>query len=233
VPRVRAWERLNIDSMKMVTFSTTLSIGSGALVYSITERMMASDSVVLGAIVAIMVFYLSCSLSKRIEASASLSQAKEAPALAVLGSATLEATRSRAKAVLLLKSDEDSIASALESVSRKVLLGCPPGVAVRELESLSSGSALEVLQSLASPESSLAPQEGEEVAAIENSSRLSEETRSPLFMAAAFFTPLMLLLYVVMAHVGGAAELAELVVLQIVLLDIAFYFSTSDPGRTA
>jgi hypothetical protein len=41
----------------------------------------------------------------------------------------------------------------------------------------------------------------------------------------------MLLLYAVMAHVADGLELAELIVLQVVILDIAFYFSTADPRR--
>jgi hypothetical protein len=43
----------------------------------------------------------------------------------------------------------------------------------------------------------------------------------------------MLLLYAVMSHIADPLELAELVVLQVVLLDIAFYFSTADPRRGA
>ena len=193
---------------------------------------MAADALVLSALVGAMVFYLGCSLPKRFEASASLSQSKESPALAVLGSATLEATHSRSKAVILLRSGEPSISSVLESVRRDVLLGRPPEVAAEKASILASSSPREVLQSVCSPDRLSVSDAGEEALAIERTSQLGEETRSPLFIAAAFFVPLMLLLYAVMAHISEPVNLAELVVLQVVLLDVAFYFSTSDPRRT-
>lgn len=229
--RVKAWQRLNIDPMKMLSFSGLLAAGSGLFVFATTRDVMAADSPILGAVVSAMVFYLGCSLPRRFESSASLSQSKEAPALAVLGSATLEATRSRSRAVLLLRSGERAISSVLESVRRDILLGCPPEVAVERATTLASSSAYEVLRSICSPELLKISEEGEEALAIERTSELGEETRSPLFIAAAFFVPLMLLLYAVMAHIARPLDLAELVVLQVVLLDVAFYFSTSDPRR--
>jgi len=231
--RVKAWQRLNLDARKMLLFSGTLACGSALVVFSTTRDIMATDSPILSALVAAMVFYLGCSLPRRIEASASFSQSKEAPALAVLGSATLEATHSRSRAVLFLRSGETTISSTLQRVRRDILLGCPPEVAVEQAAGLASSSAYEVLRSVCSPEQLVIAEEGEEALAIEKSSQLGEETRSPLFIAAAFFVPLMLLLYAVMSHVSGALDLAELVVLQVVILDIAFYFSTSDPRRGA
>ena len=228
---MKAWQRLNLDSRKMLCFSAACAGASGALVLATTAKVMAGDSPILGALVSATVFYLACSLPRRIEASAALSQSKEAPALAVLGSAILGATHSRSKAVLLLRSGESAIASVLAGARRDVLLGRPADAAMGRATVLASSSAAEVLRSVAAAEQPAISDEGEEALAIEKSSRLGEETRSPLFVAAAFFVPLMLLLYAVMAHVAEPLELAELVVLQVILLDIAFYFSTSDAGR--
>jgi len=231
--RVKSWQRLHLDSRKVLGFATACGVASGTVVYSTTQNVMAADSPLLGGLVAIMVFYLVCSLPKRVEASASFSQAREAPALAVLGSATLEATHSRTKALLLLRSGESAISSVLNRTKREILLGRPPDAAVAQSASLVSGSTYEVLRTLTSADVEAMSEGGEEALAIEKSSQLGEETRSPLFFAAAFFVPLMLLLYAVMAHVGDGLELAELVVLQVIILDIAFYFSTADPRRGA
>ncbi|HYB45348.1 MAG TPA: hypothetical protein VEC92_02385 [Nitrososphaerales archaeon] len=229
--RVKAWQRLNLDPKKMLVFAGSLAGGSGLVVFSTTRDMMATDSPILSALVAAMVFYLACSLPRRVEASASFSQSREAPALAVLGSATLEATRSKSKAILFLRSGESAISSVLEGVRRDILLGSPPDVAVEQAAALASSSTYEVLKSICSPEQLTIADEGEEALAIEKSSQLGEETRSPLFVAAAFFVPLMLLLYAVMSHVAEPLDMVELVVLQVVILDVAFYFSTSDPRR--
>jgi hypothetical protein len=231
--RVKAWQRLNLDPRKMLLFSGALASVSGLVVFSATRDIMATNSPILSALVSAMVFYLGCSLPRRVEASASFSQSREAPALAVLGSATLEATHSRSKAVLFLRSGERTISSLLERIRRDILLGYPPDAAVEQAAGLASSSTYEVLRSICSPEQLTITEEGEEALAIEKSSQLGEETRSPLFIAAAFFVPLMLLLYAVMAHLAQPLDLAELVVLQVVLLDIAFYFSTSDPRRGA
>ena len=231
--RVKAWQRLNLDPKKMLLFAGSISVSSGVIVFATTRSIMAANSPILGGLVSAIVFYLGCSLPKRIEASESFVQSKEAPALAVLGSATLEATHSRSKAVLLLRSGNRAISSTLEGVRREILLGSPPDVAVECAPPLESGSASEVLRSICSPERLSITEGGEEAVAIEKSSQLGEETRSPLFIAAAFFVPLMLLLYAVMDHISEPIGLAELVVLQIILLDVAFYFSTSDPRRGA
>ncbi len=229
--RVRAWQRLNLDPRKVLCFSGAAGAASGTVVFESTRNVMAADSPILSVLVSVVVFYLACSLPRRIEASAALSQSMEAPALAVLGSAALEATHSRAKAVLLLRSGEKAVSSLLARARRDILLGIPPDVAVDKAAMLASNSTSEVLRSISSPGHPNPVDEGEEALAIERSSNLGEETRSPLFIAAAFFVPLMLLLYAVLAHIGEPLELAELVVLQVVLLDVAFYFSTADPRR--
>lgn len=231
--RVRTWERLNLDPRRVVCFSGACAAASGTVVLAATARVMAGDSPIVSALVSVTVFYLACSLPKRVEASEALSQSKEAPALAVLGAAVYGATHSRSKAVLLLRSGEKAIGSILAGARRDVLLGRPADVAMARAATLASSSALEVLRAITSPDQIAASDEGEEALAIEKSSQLGEETKSPLFFAAAFFVPLMLLLYAVMAHVAESLELAELVVLQVVLLDIAFYFATSDAGRRA
>lgn len=229
--RVKTWQRLNLDSGKVLCFSFAVAAAAGLVVFAATADAMAADSPILCALVSVMVFYLACSLPRRIEASNSLSQSKEAPALAVLGSVALEATHSRAKAVLLLSSGERSVSEVLAGARKAILLGHPPEQAVAGAVNLASGSAAEVLRSVASQGQWSVFEEGEEALAIEKSSQLGEETRSPLFVAAAFFVPLMLLLYAVTARVAEPVSLAGLVVLQVVILDIAFYFSTSDPRR--
>jgi hypothetical protein len=149
----------------------------------------------------------------------------------VMGSATLEATHSRTKAILLLRSGESAISYALEDARKRILLGHSAEAVVSQMAKLASSSAYEVIRSISSPEHPAIAETGEEAGAITRSSQLGEETKSPLFVATAFFAPLMLLLYAVMAHVADSLELGELVGLQVILLDVVFYFSSSDPRR--
>jgi hypothetical protein len=52
---------------------------------------------------------------------------------------------------------------------------------------------------------------------------MSAETRFPVFMTVTFFTPIMLLLYAVFSHFTSPQRIVELVALEVVILDLAFY----------
>jgi len=52
-------------------------------------------------------------------------------------------------------------------------------------------------------------------------------------MAAAFFTPIMLTLFAVLVHLDDPRGFAELVFVQLVILDISFNFSSSERRRLA
>lgn len=215
----------------MLTFCSLCGCAAWAAVYATSRDVMPGDAFLLSCILSAVIFYLASSLPRRIEGAAALAQSREAAVLAVMGSTALEATRSRTKATLLLRSSEGAVCSALREVRRNILLGVPASVAVAQSSGLASRAVREVLRSVSSPGTAVIVEEGEEANAIARSSQLGDETKSPLFMTVAFFAPLMLLLYALMAHVTGLTGLSELVLLQVILLDVAFYFSSADAVR--
>jgi hypothetical protein len=225
---VRAWDRMGLDHRKVLAFCSVSAVAAGAAVRLPTVTVLQGDSLLLSLLVAAVAFYLAATLPRRLEGAAALAQAREAPALAVMGSAILEATHSTTRAILLLRSSDEIVSSTLLDVRRRVLLGHPAEVAVAQAGRLASGSANEVLGSIAAPEHPRITEEGEEARGISDSSRMADESKLPLFTAVAFFAPIMLVLYAIMGHVTDPFGLAELVGLQVVLLDIAFYFSSSN-----
>lgn len=228
---VRAWESLHLDYRKMLAFCSVCAAAAGAAVRLTTETVLPGDSLLLSFLISAIVFYLASSLPRRLEEATALAQAREAPALAVMGSAIFEATHSRTKAILLLRSGDSTVSSALLGARRRILLGHPADLAVAQGGKLASTSANEILASISSPEHTSISEEGEEAQGITKSSQMAEESKSPLFTAAAFFVPIMLMLYAMMAHVTDPFGLAELVGFQVVLLDVAFYFSSSNTRR--
>jgi hypothetical protein len=186
----------------------------------------------LDLVVGAVVFYMVATLPRRLLGAAALSQSAEAASLAVVASATFEATRSRPRTMLMLKAADAGISRALEDAKREILLGWGvERVAERSAAALASYSAANVLKSTA--RMSLEPVEegGEENRAMVGALQLAEESKLPLFMTVCFFTPIMLLLYAVFSHLGDPRSLAELVVVEFVVIDVAFYFSSTERRR--
>jgi hypothetical protein len=88
-----------------------------------------------------------------------------------------------------------------------------------------------ILASIGSLDPGRSAEGGEEAEGIITNSQLAEESKMPLFMAVAFFTPLMLTLYSIFAHVATPLAFAELLGAQVAMLDIAFYFCSAERER--
>lgn len=179
-----------------------------------------------------LVFYGIVSSPRRVLDNQRLSQSREAVVLAVSASACLPITRSSSRSLLILRSNEPGLAEALRAVGRRILLGEPTNSAVRaETESLASYSAANALKAVASTQKGYVKEGGEELAGLTSYSQLSSETRLPIFMTVCFFSPIMLLLYAVFSKSTSPGSLAELVLLQVFLLDLTFFVCS--PRREA
>ncbi len=132
----------------------------------------------------------------------------------------------------MLRPSDRGFSEALTNAKRKVLLGYSVGAAVEDcVRSLSSTSAGEVLRKAATLAAESIEEGGEENRGILGSLQLAEESKVPLFTTVCFFTPIMLMLYAMFSHIADPRSLAELVGLQFVLLDVAFYFSSPERRR--
>ena len=72
---------------------------------------------------------------------------------------------------------------------------------------------------------------GEELESVFAATSLGDETKVPVFIAVCFFAPIMLLLFAVLTRSTTPLELGELVVLELILLNIAFAFSSRERRR--
>lgn len=227
--RVASWQHYAIDSTKMVSLASAIGAASCAFFWFGTRGAVGGASVELAVLVGVIIAYFVASAPRRLFDSTALVQSRGAMTLAASASASLEATHSRARAALLLRSDDRAVQEALTETGRSVLLGTPPAEALNLAAGrLASYSLRNVMASLATLDPGRVAESGEEKEGILATAQLSEESRLPLFMAVAFFTPLLLTLYAVFSHQSGATSFAELVGFQVVVVDIAFYFCSTE-----
>ncbi|MDG7010058.1 MAG: hypothetical protein JRN43_04220 [Nitrososphaerota archaeon] len=178
--------------------------------------------------VAALVFYAVVSVPRRMMDRERACQAREAIPLSCAIGALLEVTRSNARTLVLLTPGEGTIAAQVRKAARATLLGEDVGASVeRAARALTAYSAAGALRMIGANRAGSANQDDEEVRGLELSSELGKETKLPTLMTASFFAPILLVLYAVFAHLYGWGSLAELVALEFVILDVAFYFTAT------
>jgi hypothetical protein len=228
--RVSSWEQYDLEPIRIVLLAAATGCAGGSALYFTAFNVLGGSAAELALVIALVLSYFVLSFPKRVLDSASLAQSREAPLLAAMGSAVAEATHSKARTMLFLRSGEPTIGSALATIRRKVLLGVAPDSALQQVEGrIASYSSRAVLGRLATRPAEVL-EGGEESQGIAHSSQLGEESKLPVFTAVAFFTPIMLVLLIVFAHVHDPASLGELVGLEMALLDVGLYFSSAE-GR--
>lgn len=230
--RIASWDHYSVDYRRFTLMALAGAILAGCSTYAMAEGVVGPDSLAVGAIIGSAVLYFILSLPKRLLETASIGEARAATTLSASASAIFAATRSRSRTFLALTSDDPGVSGVAEEMKRQVLLGVEPIAALSGAKSsLASDSAERVFESLAGLRADLIDVIGDESEGLAKAAELSDESKMPIFMGAAFFSPIMLVLLAVLTHDTGAMSLAELVGVEVVVLDAAFYYSSMDRGR--
>ena len=227
-----SWEHYGLRGTRILLLAGVVSLAVGFAFRLGTADVLGSNATELSALFSGTVFYIVLSAPKRALDSTALSQAREAATLAAAGSANFEATHSRTRSVLMLDASERELASILDETKRRLLLGFGVvNLMATAADEAVSQSVKDVFSSVAHLDPTSIEERGEESENISHATELSEESKLPLFMAVAFFTPIMLTLLAVLSHVSDPKSFAELVLVQLVVTDIAFYVSSAEKGR--
>ena len=188
-----------------------------------TGSLLGAVAPEFDAVCSVLVFYITMSAPKRIVDATRVSQSKEAVYLASVSAASLRVIGSRNRLIMMLRSRDADIAKAVAGARRALLLGVRADeAAARASSGLASYSASQALLGIGRRSENYA-EGGEESQGLEASEQMASETRLPVFMTVAFFAPIMLLLFAVFSHVTTPDRLAELVGVEVVILDLAFY----------
>ncbi len=230
--KLESLDHYGIDPLKLGALGTAGAIVAGIGFELAVGRVLGSTTPIVLMVLAGLVFYGIVSSPKRVLDHQRLSQSREAVVLAVSASACLPITRSSSRSLLILRSNELGLAETLRAVGRRILLGESTSSAIRaETGRLASYSAANTLKAIASTQKGHVKEGAEELAGLTGYSELSSETRLPIFMTVCFFSPIMLLLYSVFSKSTSPASLAELVLLQVILLDLTYFVCS--PKREA
>jgi hypothetical protein len=183
--------------------------------------------IILGA----MVVYAVMTLPHRIVTAETFSQSREAPMLAAMASTTLEATNSRNLTMLILRSADPTVSRVLREVRRKILLGERLDSAVSSTTStLTSYSLVNAMNKIVALHPISIEESEHESLGLLSSFNLEQETKLPVFTVVCFFVPILMLLYAAFSHLDDPRGMIELVGLQVLVVDIAYYLSSSSQG---
>ncbi len=221
--------RLGLEPARLCALAAAAGLASGVAVGEVSAQVLNGGAVELALVVWCLVFYIVVTAPKRAFRLAAVAQSREAPSMAVSASAALEATMSRPKALLLVRSGEPALDSALTRIKRSLLLGHSAATSLEaEASSLASYSAAEVLRSLGTLSPGSLVDRGEESGGLEQSGELSSESKMPVFITVCFFLPILFVLLVAFSGLHAPLEQVEVLGLDIVFLDIAFYLCSSE-----
>jgi hypothetical protein len=223
--------RLGLDPARVVG-AAFVGAGAAACLFSLlVGGVLGATTLEVEGVVSAVVFYAVLTAPRRMAQAAAWSQARDAVLLSASAAACLEVTGSRAKTILALRSRDEGMAAALLSARRAILLGSRAADAMAEAASkLHSYSAANIMASLGAQEPGKLEEGGEESQGIVSSSALLRETKLPMFMTICFFAPILLVMYSVLSHVSGAQSYAELVALEVILLDLGYGVLSSGGG---
>ena len=227
--RFTSFDAYEVHPAKLSILSAGIAIAIGVALWTVLGEAVgaATPAVIVG--LSALVFYLVMTTPGRLLSAARVAQSKEAPLLSLSAAACMEVTRSRSRTLMLLRGRSRPVESTLFDMRRSILLGREAsevvGISTKKIVSHSLAAALESAVSTGPIGSDLG---GEEANGYRAASEASGETRLPLFMTVCFFMPILLILFSVFSKSFDPKTLTELVVLEFVTVDIAFFLTTSD-----
>jgi hypothetical protein len=227
--RFASLDHFGIDQNKLLLTALGASATAALAMHFLVGSILGSATIGFEAVVSGVVFYIVATAPRRMLDSRRISQAREAVLLSAVASASTGVTGSRTRTFLLMRSRDEGIAGTITEVKRMLLLGRLVEEAVSTVEKrLVSYSVVNAIRSAATTRSRGFSEAGEETLGLAISAQLSQETKLPIFMTACFFSPIMLLLYAVFSHLSGPVSFAQLVALEFVILDLAFYLCSGE-----
>lgn len=225
------WDRYELSYRRVVAFASACGATLGILVYVITRESLGGLAVSFSLLAALGVAYTVLSAPRRATERAALNQAREAPTLASAVTVHLKTMRSRSRTLLMIRAEDSELSVLLREVRRLILLGVEPARALGEANiRIPAVSVRRILAHVAERTESGIEEEGTEYYGIIKHSMEVGETKTPIFIAVAFFAPIMFALFSGMSHNTSLSTVFPLIFLELVLLNLVFSFASNDRG---
>ncbi len=229
--RFSSWDSMGLDRRKMSLVVLLVGSCAACSVLVATFATLGAVSVLLGLAVGGLASYVVGGFPKRSLDRTAIMQAREAPVLAASAAIFLESTGSRSKTVMMLRSAEPRLASMIEEAKRSTLLGKDAAVALAGTEEVRADSVSSILGSVIRAQGDRLYDEGEELEGMVRASLSGEETKFPVFLTISFFLPIMLMLLVAVGHHDDPFSVVSLAFVEVVVLDLALSFSSTERRR--
>lgn len=231
--RFASLEAYGIHPAKLLALAFGAALGAWLLSSLVVGSSLGGAAVWVTGGFAAIAGYLVLASPRRMFSAERIAQSREAVLLSLSSSACMDVTKSRSRTLMLLRARSRRTSSVLRELRRDILLGFDPRNAVkRRTGNLASSTLLSALEAASTTDPGRPDTGGEETEGYAKASELDNETRLPLFMTVCFFTPILLILFSVFSHSSDPKTLAELVGLEFISIDLAFFFSATDGHKT-
>jgi len=229
--KASSWAALGLSPARMTVLVASVGVAAATGILVATFAILGAVSVLLAAAVGVAASYAVAGFPKRSLDRSALMQAREAPALAASAAVYLQSTGSRAKTVLMLHSDEPRLDALIERARRYTLLGVDASAVFGDTDDVRADSTAAILSSVVRAQGERLADGGEELEGMVRASLAAEETKFPVFLTISFFIPIMLMLLAAVGHHDDPASIGSLAVLEIVILDLALSFASTERKR--
>lgn len=229
--RFSSWDSLGLSFGRMLLAVLLVGLFAGGAVLLATFEIFGTASVLLCLVVGGLAAYVVAGIPKRVLDRAAVMQARDAPVLAASAAIFLESTGSRSKTVMMLRSPEPRLSTIIEQAKRSTLLGKDTSAAFTEAAEVRADSVLSILGSIVRAEGGRLSDEGEELEGMVRASLSVEETKFPVFLAVSFFLPIMLMILAAIGHHDQTFDVVSLAFVEIIVLDLALSFSSTERRR--
>lgn len=222
-------EIYGIDKVRFVALVTAFSISVFIVSLFLTLRLIGTTGIAFSVILGIVSGYILFTEPLRVARYSSLIQSEEASTFFSFISTAHSVTGSRTRPIMLLEPRDFSFSNAIVKMKRSILLGRDLEGTIQILERESFSSTLSSALSAYKSRSGWKRIEWEEeYSASISTSLLTHETKVPLFIAAVFFSPILLTFLSITSHLYSSSHLLYIFLFNLVLVDLAYFYSSSE-----
>lgn len=225
------WDRYDLSYRRVIGFASGSGAALGSLVFLVTRESLGGLAATFSLLAGLGIAYTVLSAPRRATERATLSQAREAPSLASAVTVHLKTMRSRSRTLLMLRAEDGELSVLLKEIRRLIFLGVEPARALGEASTkIPASSVRRILGHVADRTESGIEEEGTEYYGFLKHSMEVGETKTPVFIAVAFFAPIMFVLFSGMSHNTSVSSIFSMIFLELVLLNLVFSFASTDRG---
>lgn len=227
----RILDSYNIDKKKFVLFILSVSISVFTISLFITLQLIGETGIIVSTFISLTSGYIVATEPLRDARYKGLIQSSEAGIFSSFINTSNIVSGSRTRPILLLHSEDFSFSNELKEVKRFIMLGNSLETSFGRIEKrVFSSSLFSSITSYVSRSGRRRIEYEYEYSSYLSSSMIEQETKVPIFVAVVFFSPILLTFLSVIAHIYSTIELFYLFLLNLLLSDVAYFYSSTERG---